>query len=86
MAEKIVPDHGEFGVGDHLAAKFRPSRANRLLPIDRDQPFPLPPDLGDWPEDDGAHFMVAAVERVRLRAFRTNPQPDEAPPQTGRPR
>jgi hypothetical protein len=77
---------GTFGVGDHLAAKFRPSRANRLLPIDRDQPFLLPPDLGDWPEDDGAYFMVAAVERVRLRAFPTNPQPDEAPPQTGRPR
>jgi transposase len=45
------------------------------MPFDRDQPFLLPPDLKDWlPEDDVAHFIVAAVERVRLAAFRTNPQ------------
>jgi transposase len=44
-------------------------------PFDRDQPFLLPPDLKDWlPEDDLAHFIVAAVERVRLGAFRTNRQ------------
>jgi transposase len=44
-------------------------------PFDRDQPFLLPPDLKDWlPEDDVAHFIVAAAERVRLGAFRTNPQ------------
>jgi transposase len=31
--------------------------------------------LKDWlPEDDIAHFIVAAMERVRLGAFRTNPQ------------
>jgi hypothetical protein len=40
------------------------------------QLFLLPPDVKDWiPEDDIAHFIVAAVERVRLGAFRTNPQP-----------
>jgi len=45
------------------------------VPFDRDQPFLLPPDLKDWlPEDDVAHFIVAAAERVRLGAFRTNPQ------------
>jgi transposase len=45
------------------------------VPFDRDQPFLLPPDLKDWlPEDDIAHFIVAAVERVRLGAFRTNRQ------------
>ena len=45
------------------------------IPFDRDQPFLLPPDLKDWlPEDDIAHFIVAAAERVRLGAFRTNPQ------------
>lgn len=45
------------------------------VPFDRDQPFLLPPDLKDWlPEDDIAHFIVAAVDRVRLGAFRTNPQ------------
>jgi transposase len=45
------------------------------VPFDRDQPFLLPPDLKDWlPEDDLAHFIVAAVERVRLGEFRTNRQ------------
>src|ERR1044071_6155545 len=44
-------------------------------PYDRDQPFLLPPDLKDWlREDDLAHFIVAAAERVRLGAFRTNRQ------------
>jgi transposase len=44
-------------------------------PFDRDQPFLLPPDLKDWlPEDDLAHFIAAAAERVRLGAFRTNRQ------------
>ena len=44
-------------------------------PFDRDQPFLLPPDLKDWlPEDDIAHFIVAAVERVRLGTFHTNPR------------
>lgn len=43
------------------------------VPFDREQPFLLPPDLKDWlPEDDIAHFIVAAVERVRLAAFHTN--------------
>jgi transposase len=45
------------------------------MPFDREQAFLLPPDLKDWlPEDDIAHFIVAAVERVRLGSFRTNPQ------------
>src|SRR5579863_10739719 len=45
------------------------------VPFDREQPFLLPADLKDWlPADDIAHFIVAAVERVRLGAFRTNPQ------------
>lgn len=44
-------------------------------PFDRDQPFLLPPDLKDWlPEDDIAHFIVGAVDRIRLGEFRTNPQ------------
>lgn len=45
------------------------------VPFDRSQAFLLPPDLKDWlPEDDIAHFIVAAVDRVRLGVFRTNPQ------------
>ena len=38
--------------------------------FDRDQAFLLPPDLKDWlPEDNLAHFVVAAVERISLGAF-----------------
>ena len=40
---------------------------------DRNQPYLLPPDLREWlPEDDLAHFVVAAVERVPLSHFRVN--------------
>ena len=42
-----------------------------FVPFGRDQSFLLPPDLKEWlPEDDLAHFIVAAVERVPLDAFR----------------
>ena len=41
-----------------------------FIPFNRDQAFLLPPDLKAWlPEDDLAHFVVAAVERVSLGAF-----------------
>lgn len=41
-----------------------------FVPFNRDQAFLLPPDLKAWlPEDDLAHFVVAAVERVPLAAF-----------------
>lgn len=41
-----------------------------FIPFNRDQAFLLPPDLKSWlPEDDLAHFVVAAVERVPLTAF-----------------
>jgi transposase len=36
----------------------------------------LPPDAKDWlPEDDVAHFVVAAVEQVPLGAFAVRPIP-----------
>ena len=39
----------------------------------RDQAFLLPPDLRDWiPEDDLAHFVIEAVERVDMGAFKVN--------------
>ena len=39
----------------------------------RDQAFLLPPDLRDWiPEDDLAHVVIEAVERVDLGAFKVN--------------
>ena len=41
-----------------------------FIPFNRDQAFLLPPDLKAWlPEDDLAHFVVAAVERVPLGTF-----------------
>ena len=40
------------------------------VPFNREQAFLLPPDLKAWlPEDDLAHFVVAAVERVPHGAF-----------------
>ncbi|HVZ07520.1 hypothetical protein [Rhodopila sp.] len=37
---------------------------SNFVPFNRDQCFPLPPDLKDWlPADDVAHFIVAAVIR-----------------------
>jgi hypothetical protein len=46
-----------------------------FIPFDRTQAFLLPPELKDWlAEDDLAHFIVAAVERVPLSAFKVNRQ------------
>ena len=48
-----------------------------FIAFNRDQAFLMPPDLRSWlPEDDLAHFVVAAVERVPLAAF-------EVPSRTG---
>jgi transposase len=42
-------------------------------PYERGQQLLLPPDLREWvPEDDLAHFIVEAVERVRIGAFKVN--------------
>ena len=46
---------------------------SKFVQADRDQPFLLPPDLRDWlPEDDLAHFVLEAVERVPLEHFKVN--------------
>ncbi|MDE2895178.1 MAG: IS1182 family transposase [Chloroflexota bacterium] len=46
---------------------------SRFVDCGRDQAFLLPPDLRDWiPEDDLAHFVIEAVERVDLGAFKVN--------------
>ena len=48
-----------------------------FIPFNRDQAFLMPPDLKSWlPEDDLAHLVVAAVERVPFAAF-------EVPRRTG---
>lgn len=45
----------------------------KFIAVHRDQPFLLPPDLRDWvPEDDLAHFVVEAVERVPMESFVVN--------------
>ena len=44
-----------------------------FIPYDRNQAFLMPPDLRDWiGEDDLAHFIIAAVERVDIGAFKVN--------------
>ena len=44
-----------------------------FIPYDRSQRLLLPPDLSDWiPEEDLAHFVVEAVERVSISAFKVN--------------
>ena len=44
-----------------------------FVQADRNQPYLLPPDLREWlPEDDLAHFVVEAVERVPLSQFQVN--------------
>ncbi|MEM8839802.1 MAG: IS1182 family transposase [Pseudomonadota bacterium] len=45
----------------------------RFVQADRDQPMLLPPDLRDWvPENDLSHFIIEAVARVDMAAFKIN--------------
>ena len=47
--------------------------ATRFVPVDRDTPMLLPPDLRDWvPADHLAHFVIDAVEALDLREIRVN--------------
>jgi transposase len=44
-----------------------------FISYDRSQGFLLPPDLRDWvPEDDLAHFIIEAAERVAIGGFKVN--------------
>jgi transposase len=46
---------------------------SKFVDCEREQAFLLPPDLRDWiPEDDLAHFVIEAVERVAIGAFKVN--------------
>ena len=46
---------------------------SKFIDCDRNQRFLLPPDLGDWvPSDDLAPFVIEAVERVDMSAFKVN--------------
>ena len=45
----------------------------KLAGRDASQPHLLPPDIRDWaPEDDPAHFVLEAVERVPTGAFQAD--------------
>ncbi len=46
---------------------------SKFIDCERDQAFLLPPDLRDWiPEDDLVHFVIEAVARVEMSAFKIN--------------
>ena len=46
---------------------------SNFVDCDREQAFLLPPDLRDWiPADDLGHFVIEAVDRVDLGAFKVN--------------
>ena len=46
---------------------------SNFVDCDREQAFLLPRDLRDWvPSDDLTHFVIEAVERVDLDAFKVN--------------
>lgn len=47
--------------------------ATRFVPVDRETPMLLPPDLWEWvPADHLVHFMMDAVEQLDLRTARVN--------------
>jgi transposase len=47
--------------------------ATRFVPIDRDTPLLLPPDLRDWvPADHLVHFILDAVDALDLRRVKVN--------------
>ena len=47
--------------------------ATRFVPIDRDTPLLLPPNLRDWvPADHLVHFILDAVEVLALRQIKVN--------------
>lgn len=45
----------------------------KFVNADQSQPYLLPPDLREWvPEDDLSHFVLEAVDRVPMSAFKVN--------------
>ena len=52
----------------------------KFVPCNRKQLFLLPPNMLDWlPEDDLAHFVIEAVERVDMGKFRVNERGSGSP-------
>jgi len=58
----------------------------RFVPIDRDTPLLLPPNLRDWvPADHLVHFVLDAVEALDLRHVKVNTRgtgSEQYPPRT----
>ena len=51
-----------------------------FVPCGRDWAFLLPPDIEDWlPDDDLAHFVIAAAERVSMGMFQLNDRNSSKP-------
>ena len=47
--------------------------AERLVNVDRSTPMLLPPDLREWvPEDDMVHFVIEAVQSMKLSTLKYN--------------
>jgi len=47
--------------------------ATRFVNVDRNTPLLLPPDLRDWvPPEDMVHFVIEAVEGMRLSTLKVN--------------
>ena len=47
--------------------------STRLVNVDRNTPLLLPPDLREWvSEADLVHFVIEAVEGMKLRGLRVN--------------
>lgn len=47
--------------------------STRFVSVDRNTPLLLPPDLRDWvPDDDLAHFVLEAVEGMKLEGLKVN--------------
>ena len=49
------------------------SMAERFVNVDRQTPMLVPPDLRQWvPEDDLVHFVISAVDSMRLPSLQIN--------------
>jgi len=47
--------------------------ATRFVNVDKNTPMLLPPDLRDWvPQEDMVHFVIEAVEGMRLNTLKVN--------------
>jgi transposase len=62
-----------FGVAFDRPGGYLAPMATRFLSVDRNTPMLLPPDLRDWvPEDDMVHFVIEAVEGMKLPGLKVN--------------